>query len=127
VAKDKQPDGQKITVRISDNLNQWYTVKKKPNKSPFNEYNGKPIQWVTCFGFALNPGIERGQRKLDSDGFIISELEEAYTISLTKDGNQLVYYDGKKIETLDYSPVNAKRGDTVQATLKAGDPAIGWG
>jgi hypothetical protein len=126
VAKDKQPDGQKITVRISDNLDRWYAVKKKSNKSPIHEHKGKPIKWVTCFGFALNPGVERGNRKLDSDGFMLGELEEVYTIHLIKEGDELVHYDGKEISALDYSPSDARLGDMVQATLKAGDPPIGW-
>jgi hypothetical protein len=126
VAKDKQPDGQKITVRISDNLDRWYAVKKKSNKSPIHEHKGKPIKWVTCFGFALNPGVERGNRKLDSDGFMLGELEEVYTIHLIKEGDELVHYDGKQISALDYSPPDARLGDMVQATLKAGDPPIGW-
>jgi hypothetical protein len=126
MSKDIKPDGQKLTVRISDTLDQWYTVKKKPNKAPKHDDKGRPIQWVACFGFALKPGVGQGNRKLDSDGFISGELEEAYTISLTKDGDQLVYYDGKKIEALAYSPGNARPGDTVRATLKVGDPPIGW-
>lgn len=126
MAKDKQPDGQKITVRISDNLDRWYAVKKKSNKSPIHEHKGKPIKWVTCFGFALNPGVERGNRKLDSDGYMMGDLEEVYTIHLIKEGDELVHYDGKQISALNYSPSDARLGDMVQATLKAGDPPIGW-
>jgi hypothetical protein len=126
VTKDKQPDGQKITVRISDNLERWYTVKKKPNQSPIHEHKGKPIKWVTCFGFALNPGVEQGNRKLDGNGYMMGELEEVYTIHLIKEGDELVHYDGKQISALDYSPSDARLGDMVQATLKAGDPPIGW-
>lgn len=124
--KDIKPDGQKITVRVSDTLDRLYAVKKKAIKSP-NEHEGKPIKWVAYFGFTLKEGVGQGNRKLDSHGFITGDLEETYTISLTKDGDQLVYYDGKKINTLAFSPKNAKSGETVEATLKAGDPAIGWG
>ncbi len=126
MTKAKKPDGEKITVRVSEILDQWYEVKKKPNKSPIHEHKGKPIKWVTCFGFALNPGVERGNRKLDSDGFMLGELEEVYTIHLIKEGDELVHYDGKQISALDYSPSDARLGDMVQATLKAGDPPIGW-
>jgi hypothetical protein len=126
MTKDKKPDGEKITVRVSENLHQRYEVRKKPNKSPLHEHHGKPIKWVTCFGFALNPGVERGSRKLDEDGFLAGELEEEYTIHLTKEGDELVHFDGQKISALAYSPSDAKEGDMVQATLKLGDPPIGW-
>jgi hypothetical protein len=125
--KDKKPDGEKIIVRVSDNLHQRYTVKKKPNKSPIHEHKGKAIKWVTCFGFALNPGVEQGERNLDDDGFISGDLEEFYTIHLVKEGDELVHYDGNKISELPYEPVDARLGDMVQATLKLGDPPIGWG
>jgi hypothetical protein len=124
--RDIKPDGQKITVRVSDTLDRLYAVKKKANKSPFHEFKGKTIKWVACFGFTLKPGVGQGNRKLDSDGFINGDLEEAYTINLTKDGDELVYYDGEKISTLTFSPANAKAGEMVRATLKAGDPPVGW-
>ena len=126
MTKDKKPDGEKIIVRVSDNLHQRYTVKKKPNKSPIHQHKGKPIKWVTCFGFALNPGVEQGERNLDMDGYIAGELEEFYTIHLIKEGDGLVHYDGDKISELAYSPSDAEMGDMVQATLKLGDPPIGW-
>jgi hypothetical protein len=126
MTRDKKPDGEKIIVKVSENLHQRYTVKKKPNKSPLHEHKVKPIKWVTCFGFALNPGVEQGEQNLDIDGYIAGELEEFYTIHLIKEGEKLVHYDGNKISELDYSPADAGMGDMVQATLKLGDPPIGW-
>lgn len=126
MTRDKKPDGEKIIVKVSENLHQRYAVKKKPNKSPIHEHKGKPIKWVTCFGFALNPGVEQGEQSLDVDGYIAGELEESYTIHLTKEGDELVHYDGNQISELPYSPANARMGDKVQATLKLGDPPIGW-
>ncbi len=126
MSKDIKPDGPKVTVRVSDNLDKRYDVRKKPNKAPSHDDKGRPIQWVACFGFALKKGVDKGNLKLDDEDFIKGELEEAYTISLPKDGDDLVYYDGKQIKTLAYSPGNAKPGDAVRATLKIGDPPIGW-
>jgi hypothetical protein len=126
MTKDKKPDGEKIIVRVSENLHQRYSVEKKPNKSPIHVHKGKPIKWVTCFGFALNPGVEQGERILGDDGYIAGELEEFYTIHIVKEGDALVHYDGNKISELDYLPADANMGDMVQATLKLGDPPIGW-
>ncbi len=121
-----KPDGQKITVIVSDNLNRRYDVIKKPNTSPSNTYKGKPIKWVTSFGFKPKPGISVAQSKLDNQGFMKGDLEESFTIKLAKDGTTLVYYDGSELRELSYKPKNAKMGDTVEATLKAGDPPVGW-
>jgi hypothetical protein len=125
MSKDIKPDGP-VTVRVSDTLDQRYAVRKKPNKGPTHDDKGRRIQWVACFGFALKKGVDKSNRELDEDGFIKGELEEVYTISLPKEGEDLVYYDGERVKTLAYSPGNAKQGDTVQATLKVGDPPIGW-
>lgn len=122
--KDIKPDGQKVTVRVSDTLDRLYAVEKKAIKSP-DKHEGKDINWVAYFGFKLKKGVEKGNRKLDSHGFITGHLEDNYTISLPREGDQLVYYDGE-IHPLDFWPKNDESGKPVHATLKAGDPAIGW-
>lgn len=123
--KDIKPDGQKVTVRVSDTLDRLYAVEKKAIESP-DKHEGKDINWVAYFGFKLKKGVEKGNRKLDNHGFITGDLEEDYTISLPKEGDQLVCYDGEKINSLHFWTENAESGKTAHATLKAGDPAIGW-
>lgn len=122
----KKPDGQKITVKISDALDRRYNVVKKPNPSPSNSYKGAPIAWVTTFGFQPKAGVNVAQGKLDTMGLLKGDLEESYSIELVKDGELLVYYDGSELRDLPYIPKNAKNGDMVEANLRSGDPAVGW-
>lgn len=124
--KEKKPDGNKITVIISDKLDKRYEVVKKSGLPANIIYKGKKVNWVTNFGFKPKPGISVAQSKLDNQGFMKDDLEEAYTIRLAKAGENLVYYDGSNAQGLAYDPPNATMGETVEATLQAGDPPVGW-
>lgn len=124
--KEKKPDGNKITVIISDKLEKLYEVVKKSGLPANIVYKGKKVNWVTNFGFKPKPGISVAQSKLDNQGFMKHDLEEAYTIRLAKAGENLVYYDGSNAHGLAYAPSNAKMGGMVEAKLQAGDPPVGW-
>jgi hypothetical protein len=124
--KEKKPDGNKITVIISDNLDKRYDVVKKSYLPANIVFKGKKVNWVTNFGFKPKPGISVAQSKIDNQGLMKGALEEAYTIRLAKAGEDLVYYDGSDAQGLAYTPSNAKMGDMVEAALQAGDPPIGW-
>jgi hypothetical protein len=126
-SKEKKPDGNKISVLISDQLDKRYEVVKKSGLPANVVFKGKKVNWVTNFGFRPRPGISIAQDKLDNQGFMKAALEEAYTIRLAKAGDNLVYYDGSSPQGMAYTPSNAKLGDMVEATLQAGDPPVGWG
>jgi hypothetical protein len=122
----RKPDGEKITVIVSDHLDGRYGVMAKANMAPSNTYKGKSIKWVASFGFKPKAGIAIAQNRLDKHGFMKGELDESYDIELVKEGEVLVYYDGSTLKEVAYRPQNAKMGDLVQATFKESDPPVGW-
>jgi hypothetical protein len=93
-----------------------YEVFKKPRPAGIpNDWNGKPVRWINCFG------VKKGRAW--------ANLEYLIIVAPMKD-KILVYLDGKKIVEFADSDLIVDPPDypkMLAAKLRIGDPPVGWG
>ena len=131
--KTQSHDKGKTIFIVSENFDQQFSVDTKtdlnaPQVVPANfnhKDKGKPIKWVTSFGFKPKAGAKIDKNKLDDKGYFKNKFSEKYTVRIEKQGETVWCWDGKSLTTESYVTSHANGKTYLDITLDKGDPMLG--